>query len=390
MDFGDPKLYASPDRFEMWEQHCKNQDVLWSPPGHGPGGFWSVFDHQSCTTVLRNDAPFTSEFGMLIGFDQTHPDRAGGKMVVATDGEKHVALRQIIGPYISRDAVKGIRDVVAKEIDAVMHVLREARSAPIDVAATVAPRLPAAVVCSLLDIPQDDREQLISLTDRAFASPSASHAADASQEAHTDIFFYFDDLVRRTDPDGDGLIAAMKRSDVLDQDDVLVNCYNLLIGGNQTTRHLIAAAFATAAAYPALLEAIRADATTSRLAVEELIRWASPGMHVLRVATEDIVINDVEIKKHQAVVAWVAAANRDERVFDNSGEFLFDRKPNRHVGFGYGAHQCLGANVARFEVAELLIQLAEHINEVEVSTTVPTVSNLIQGFQRLDIQAHWR
>ncbi|BCY09063.1 cytochrome P450 [Actinoplanes sp. L3-i22] len=384
MDLGDPDLYRDETRFASWRAFVAEDAVVFSEPGASPSGFWSVFSHRACRQVLAAGGPFTSEYGMLIGFDADHPDRGGGKMIVATDGPAHTRLRRILGRFLSPGELAGLGRFIDDEIGRQLAVLRSSGDAPVDVATGIGPRLPAAVVCQLLGVPQSDRDELIRLTDSAFASPDSDSSASQTADAHTEIFFYFHDRIEqcRRSP-GSDLISALLTADGLSTDEVLANCYNLLIGGNQTSRHLITGAFLALARHPVL------PADGSR-AVDELARWLSPGMHVLRVATDDVNVSGRRIRRGEAVVAWLAAANRDPAVFDAPGELRWDRAPNPHLSFGHGVHHCMGAQLARMEAGRLLTALARQTAGISCGEPVTTRSNLIQGFRSLPVSIDWR
>jgi hydroxylation protein CepL len=389
VDLADPDLYAKLDRIELWRRFVADDAIVWSEPGASPSGFWSVFTHATCARVLDAAEPFTSRYGMLLGFDASHPDRAGGRMVVASDGPRHGQLRELLAPLLSRSSAVTLQPFVEAEAGRLLAAAREQDT--VDVAGDLAPRLPAAVVCELLGVPASDREKIIDLTNHAFASPISPADESGVAEAHTHIFFYLNDLVdeRRHHP-ADDVVSALLEAPGMGPDDVLVNLYNVLIGGNQTSRHVIAGCFLAAVEAPGLLDLVRDEPSVTRSAVEELLRWVSPGMHVLRVATGDVEINDQRIQRGDAVVAWLAAANRDPRVFDAPDAFEPRRRPNRHLSFGHGPHLCLGAHLARLEAAVLLQMLAaQAIRLRPVGEPIPTRSNLIQGYQRLDVEIEW-
>src|SRR5262245_22148409 len=101
LDLADPDLYTSTGRFRMWRGLLDADTAVWTAPGGSPGGFWSVFGHRDCAGVLSPKAPFTSEHGMMIGFDADHSDVSGGRMLVVTDGPAHAGLRGLVGPFMS-------------------------------------------------------------------------------------------------------------------------------------------------------------------------------------------------------------------------------------------------------------------------------------------------
>ena len=389
-DLGDPDLYTTTDRHQRWENFAAEDRVHWSAPGFSPTGFWSVFSHETCSRLLAPQAPFTSEYGMMIGFDKDHPDRSGGSMLVVTDGTRHTQLRQLVGRFLSRAKAASLRSFIESET---RELLASARNSPtVDVAAKIGPTIPAGAVCEILGVPVEDREYLISLTNHAFAGADTSFDEMTPSEAHSEILLYFDDLIQeRREALGDDLISAMLQDPGLDPDEVLLNCDNVLIGGNETTRHAISGAFHASAVEPTLLPALLHAPEQATVAIDELIRWTSPAAHVLRVATADVVLAGQHITEGSAVAAWLPAANRDPRVFENPHRFQPNRRPNRHLAFGIGAHHCLGAALARVELEILLRVMSETIRAVELPAQPTWLrSNLVQGYRHLEVEVTWQ
>ncbi|HEX9355378.1 MAG TPA: cytochrome P450 [Streptosporangiaceae bacterium] len=385
MDLGDPGLYADTTRYELWRRHCADDAVIWSDPGASPNGFWSVFSHQACRAVLEPAAPFTSRYGMMIGFDAANPDRAGGQMLVVTDGDRHRDLRRVIGPELSRATARSLEDFIEYDVRRLLSNVAEGDV--IDVAQHIGPRLPAAVVCEILGVPSSDRDHLIELTNHAFGGEDDTFGKMSPSEAHSEILMYFLELIeeRRVHP-ADDLIGALIADPRYTDRDVLVNCDNVLVGGNETTRHGVAACFHALSLAPDLLDDIRNDPAMVGGVVEELIRWSSPAMHVLRVATADVTIAGRRLPAGDPVVAWLPAANRDERVFDRPHHLDPRRHPNQHLGFGFGPHHCLGAALARIELAGLLKVLATSARRVQLVADPEWLRVvLVQGYRQLRV-----
>lgn len=146
-----------------------------------------------------------------------------------------------------------------------------------DIALTVGPRLPAAIVCEVIGVPLSEREHLIQLTNHAFGGEESSFDKMTPAEAHTEILFYFHELIeRRQKEPGTDLVSALLADGRLSTEDVLINCDNVLIGGNETTRHSITGAFHAFQAFPGALDTLRADPELADRAVEEVVRWTSP------------------------------------------------------------------------------------------------------------------
>jgi hydroxylation protein CepL len=385
-DLGSPDLYTTLDRHTRWRELAEEDAMVWSEPGSSPGGFWSVFSHRACASVLAPSAPFTSEYGMMIGFDRDHPDQSGGRMMVVSEQEQHRRLRKLVGPLLSRAAARKLAERVRTEVDSVLDQVLD--GGVCDVATAIGPRIPAAVVCEILGVPAADEDMLIELTNHAFGGEDELFDGMTPRQAHTEILVYFDELItaRRERP-GDDLVSTLVTDDALTIDDVLLNCDNVLIGGNETTRHAITGAVHALATVPGLLTGLRDGSVDVDTAVEEVLRWTSPAMHVLRVTTGEVTVNGHDLPSGTPVVAWLPAANRDPAEFDDPDAFRAGRKPNRHITFGHGMHHCLGSALARIELSVVLRELAERVSQVEL-VNEPTWLRavVVQGYRELPVR----
>jgi hydroxylation protein CepL len=389
VDLGDDRLYAAVDIEPVWRDLVEQDAIVWTEPSGAHSGFWSVFSHAACREVLAAGGPYTSEHGMFIGFDRDHPDTGGGRMIVVSEGEWHDHLRSVMGGYLSRAMAGPLQIALIDQVKALLAVLR---AEPVtDAAGRVSTWLPNEVVCEVLGVPAADREPLRRLTHFAVGAPD--HPAEMSvSAAHTRIMMYLAGLIqqRRRRP-GDDLISAMLHEGGLSPEDALFNCDNVFAAGNATTQHSVAAMFHALAVSPGLLEQLRTDPRLVRNAVEELLRWSTPGPHVLRVTTDDVVVNGQPIEAGTPVASWLAAANRDGRVFPEPDAFISNRQPNRHLSFGSGLHYCLGAAMARMELKVLFEQLAAEVESVElVEEPVRLRSTKVNGYRRLPVSFTWR
>ena len=389
-DHGDLDRHPPEARLEEWSRLAAAGACVWSRPGSSPSGFWSVFSHEHARAVLAPSAPFTSEYGMMIGFDREHPDAAGGSMLVVTDGEAHAKLRKLVGPFMSRLRQPQLMVAVRREV---RDALRTARRAVVtDIARTLGPRIPAATVCGILGVPLRSRERMIALTNHAFGGEDPDFAAMTPLEAHVEMLDFFGELAeqRAHDPRED-LVTALVRDESLGHDEVVRNCDNVLIGGNETTRHALAGVFHAIALDPTVLEHVRRDPEDIDAVVDELVRWTSPAAHVLRVATSDTTIGDEQIREGDAVVVWLPSANRDPNVYMEPDRIVPGRSGPRHLGFGTGMHHCLGAAVARLEIAELLRELALRVESIDlVEPPVLLRSAIVHGYRSLRVTITWK
>jgi hydroxylation protein CepL len=267
-------------------------------------------------------------------------------------------------PFLSHAMATTIGDSVHQQVRALVAEAVAAGSG--DVAASLGPVIPASVVCRLLGVPPADRDLLIELTNHAFGGADDAFDRMSPAAAHAELIGYLAELIakRQRDP-GDDLISALLSDGRLIQRDVLLNCDNVLVGGNETTRHAIAGCFRAVAQAPGFLGLLRADPGLVERAVEEVIRWTSPAMHALRVATADVKVAGQQVARGEAVAAWLPAANRDPRIFTDPDEFQPHRAGARHLAFGHGPHHCLGAALARLEGQVAIGSLVRRFPDLE-------------------------
>jgi cytochrome P450 len=142
----------------------------------------------------------------------------------------------------------------------------------------------------------------------------------------------------------------------------------VLAGANETTRYVMSGGLLEFAREPAHLDWLRtADDAGIACAVEEMLRWTTPAVHVLRTTTRDTEIGGVPIAAGDRVTAWNPAANRDPAVFPDPDRFQPGRTPNKHLAFGVGQHFCIGARIGRMELAAFLAELRAHVKTVELT-----------------------
>jgi cytochrome P450 len=164
---------------------------------------------------------------------------------------------------------------------------------------------------------------------------------------------YFRDKMRKNAIRPDGLVSSLMNAEIdgdrLTEEEVIANCIVTMVGGQETTTNLIGSGVLTLLRNPDQLEKLRADLSLIPSAVEELLRYESPSQHTGRLAPDDIEMGGKQIRKDQAVMAVMAAANRDPDRFPDPDRLDITRQDNRHVAFGWGAHFCFGAPLARIE-----------------------------------------
>ncbi len=394
IDLFDPALHADIDPHPIWQLLRERAPVHAQTLPDGRR-FWSITRHADVCQVLRDHRRFTSERGTLLcalGLG----DPASGKMMAVTDPPRHHATREPLNHALS-----------SKALAARMGEIREAVRGTLapafgggewDVAAAMA-GLPMAFTGTLMGLPEQDWPQLVRLTTAAIAPEDPGFAmgdpAATLAAAHQALFTYFHEHVRSRGENRDDLIGTLLRVTIdgrpLRLDEIVYNCYSLLLGANVTTPHVVSSTVLAFAADPAAYRRLTENPSLRDSAVEEALRWASPASHFMRYATQDTVIAGTHIPAGEAVAVWIGSANRDAAVFTQPETFDIARHPNRHIAFGFGPHFCVGAPLARIALRLLFDELCRLVEDFEVTGPVRRLrSNFAAGFTHLPVRTRLR
>ncbi|WP_329314358.1 cytochrome P450 [Streptomyces sp. NBC_01262] len=391
VDLFDSELYVSGDPHLVWAamraRAPLHRQVL--PDGRA---FWSVTRYQDACRVLGNHREFTSEQGSLLS-QLGHGDAAAGKMLVATDPPRHTELRMPLRRLFSGHAISMSEKRIRQ---AVRSALRPARETEVwDVAQQVA-MLPMAVAGALMGIPEQDWSDLVRWTAMATAPEDSEYLVASSGAtlaiAHHELFEYFSREVRvRVGTEGDDVIRHLMRMPVgdstLTRDEVVVNCYSVLLGANATTPHTIAGTVLALMENGDQFRVAYKDPAIVPTLVEEGLRWTSAASSFLRHAVDTIELGGGQVEPGDAVAVWVGSANRDESVFADPYCFDANRADNRHIAFGFGPHYCLGASVARLTLRIFFEEFIQLIKEIEPAGPPRHLkSNFVAGLTHLPVR----
>lgn len=272
------------------------------------------------------------------------------------DPPDHTRLRAIMTRAFTPRIVESMRPRVQALVDELLDAA-VARGGALDVIADLAFPLPATVILEMLGIPRADRDRFKAWSNDiarmiggvTFVESTAARANRAVLEMRE----YFGPLfrARRASPQDDlisALLAATERHDVLSDDELVANCVMLMFGGHETTTNLIGNGVLALLAHPQELARWRTDPTLGPAAVDELLRYDAPVQIMRRTALEPMTLAGTDVPEGAFVTLLIGAANRDARAFPEPDRLDLGRKP-RHTGFGFGAHFCVGAALARLE-----------------------------------------
>ncbi|MGW5693601.1 cytochrome P450 [Streptomyces asiaticus] len=244
----------------------------------------------------------------------------------------------------------------------------------------------------MLGVPRADWDFMLKLTMIAFgADENAGTDPQRIAEAHTELLVYYDNLLarRRRDPQED-IVSALAHGTVdgapLTDEEILLNCNGLISGGNEPTRHATIGGLLALLRAPDQWARLRAEPGLLPSAVQEILRFTSPALHVLRTARREVDLGGHRIRTGDQVAVWLPAANRDEAVFADPDRFDIARTPSRHLTFATGTHFCLGSALATSELTIFFEEFLARVGQVTPRGAPRRMqSNLIWGFTSLPV-----
>jgi cytochrome P450 len=388
LNLADPRVHAEHDLSGLWRQLRDADPVHW----HGTPdnrGFWVITRYGDVLDVYRDDKTFCSERGNVLDTLLAGYDSAAGRMLAVSDGERHVNLRRVLSRAFSPQAM----DLVIRSMRVGTRQLidRVRTDGCCDFVRDVAAKIPLAAVCDLLRVPLSDRGYILSLTSSALASADHAPTEAGSWNSKAEILLYFTDLVRRRRQNlDDDIISIMIASNTgnrpLTDEEIVVNCYGIVMAGDETTRLAMTGGVLALLEYPEQWRRLRDGDIGVEPAVEEILRWTTPTLHAGRTATRELKMGNKVIRAGDIVTVWNISANFDERRFADAPLFDLARNPNKHVTFAYGRHFCLGSYLARAELSELLISLRSMVADFELQGQPKRIfSNFLNGYSELPL-----
>jgi len=356
----DPEVLANP--YPLFRRMRSEDPVHWDPFLHA----WVVTRYADVLEVLLNfSADRTPNPAQLdeMGLSSLNPiARVMVKQMLFMDAPAHTRLRGLSSKAFTPARVEQLRghiqDIAKNLLDGL-----QARSAgndedEIDVIAQLAEPLPAIVTAEMLGVPTSDHAQLKQWSaDFAEMLGNFQHNPERYPRvigAVAGMTEYFQDAIRQQrEHPREGLIHSLLTAEIdgdrLTEEEVIANCIVTMVGGQETTTNLIGNGLLTLLRNPDEMTRLRNDLSLIPSAVEEMLRYESPSQHTARMCPSDREMGGKRIQKRQAVIAVMAAANRDPERFPDPDRFDITRKDNRHLAFGYAAHFCFGAPLARVE-----------------------------------------
>ena len=353
--------------------------MWWHPPSsHTPDGigFWVLSSYAAIMAAVSDAGLFSSERapgapggGTII--EDLPYGYASGVLLNMMDDPRHHRIRRLVTPSFTPRALALMENEMRSRSRAIVDGIAGRGSC--DFLSEVAVELPLQAVAALMGVPDADRTDLM-----AWSNTTLDHQGrelgeynEAVAEAASSMAAYGSRfIVEKKRCPGPDIISAMAAASIEDaeggprplSDLELLMFFNLLvIAGSETTRNSIALGMAALIDHPEQLAALRDDRSLMAGAVEEILRWTSATLYNRRTATADTELGGQAIRQGDKVTLWWPSANRDEVVFEDPFRFDIRRDPNPHLTFGYRAHFCLGANLARMEIRCIFDELLDRL-----------------------------
>lgn len=404
IDFWDLDMFSQGDPHAAWTL-LRREAPVWYHDRPGGEPFYAVTRYDDCRHIHGNPGLFSSErHGIVLrNADALAMARAGmenplerNKPMIHTDPPRHQPLRKVISHNFTPRAVSRLEDQIRRY--AVTCLEEVAEKQDVDFVTEVAHRIPAAIALSLMGVPEQDWDRLAELehitvtgTDPEFTHGRPSQQAQA--EAGIELFGYFGQLViRLREEPGDDLLsqllAGAVQGEPLPWQQVVAEAGLLLAGGLDTTRAAASAgAILPLTEHPDQWGALQDDPSLLATAVDEFVRWASPITSEARTVTADTELRGVKLKEGDRVAMWSPSCNRDEDHFEDPFRYDIRRQNNRHLGFAYGEHYCLGVHLARLTLKVEFEEILRRFARIELTGIPARVhSNFVGGLKHLPVR----
>ncbi|WP_199556106.1 cytochrome P450 [Sandaracinobacteroides hominis] len=397
-DLADPDLYLGGVPHGLFARLRDEDPVHWNAAGAYPG-FWAVTRHADIVEISRQPKLFssaTANGGHRI-FDEDAAGLAGmgesaiGVPMISTDPPEHLKYRKIILPALAPGRIAGIEERIVGRVEKLLADVPMGE--PFDLVERLAAPLPILTLCELIGVDPDMWRQLYRWTN-AFVGeddPDFRASPEALQATLGEFMGFAAELYeeRRRAP-GHDIASHLANSgpdgEPAKYSDFLANLILTLVGGNETTRNSISHSVIAFARDPGQWALLREQPELMPTAPREMVRHASPVLHMRRTATADTELGGKRIRRGDRVVMWYPSGNRDAAAFERPDAFDLRRGNVQHVGFGSGQHVCAGSRIAEMQLRVLFGALARRVAGFEVRGEPRRFrSNFINGLKSLKV-----
>ena len=391
---------------ELWTHLRKESPVYWyAQRGHTP--FWAITKHEDIMEVSSQPDIFSNEAGGIIVLNEAQIQSfiEGGsgsplaqmKTIITMDPPEHRSYRKVASGYFTPRGVTNLDEIVKSSAAAIFDELPD--EGEVDFIETIAQKHPLRVLATILGINEEQEERLLVITQELFGGedPDMQRQGEdreaARKELGMEFYMLFDEIIkdRRACPRDDlaTMLANAELSDGCPLGQLETLGYYLIVftAGHDTTRNALSGAISAFLDHPDQFELLRQDPSLSKSAVDEIVRWTTPVNYMKRQAVQDYELRGQKIKAGEELALFYCSANRDEDVFEDPFTFDIGRSPNRHLGFGWAEHYCLGALLAKASMKALTEEMVRRIEWMEPNGERTFISsNFVVGLKTLPVK----
>ena len=391
---------------ELWTHLRKESPVYWyAQRGHTP--FWAITKHEDIMEVSSQPDIFSNEAGGIIVLNEAQIQSfiEGGsgsplaqmKTIITMDPPEHRSYRKVASGYFTPRGVTNLDEIVKSSAAAIFDELPN--EGEVDFIETIAQKHPLRVLATILGINEEQEERLLVITQELFGGedPDMQRQGEdreaARKELGMEFYMLFDEIIkdRRACPRDDlaTMLANAELSDGCPLGQLETLGYYLIVftAGHDTTRNALSGAISAFLDHPDQFERLRQDPSLSKSAVDEIVRWTTPVNYMKRQAVQDYELRGQKIKAGEELALFYCSANRDEDVFEDPFTFDIGRSPNRHLGFGWAEHYCLGAHLAKASMKALTEEMVRRIDWMEPNGERTFISsNFVVGLKTLPVK----
>jgi cytochrome P450 family 142 subfamily A polypeptide 1 len=376
-----------------WYATSPHADWAWMRE-HAPA-YWDA--KNEVWAVTRYDDVLAAEKDPLT-FSSERAPRPHGQhlpMIISMDGLEHTRRRKLVSrgftPRRVRDHEATIRRICTEIID------RVAPRGECDFVWDIAAPLPLLLIADMLGFPAESYDDLLRWSDDLIRATTAEPPQDVA-EAGLEAMLEFRDFQlgviadRRAKPPQDDLVSILCHSEIdgerLDDESIIQESLLILIGGDETSRHVMTDGMLALLERPDQAAILRDDPSAITVGVEELLRWVSPIKNMSRTVSRDAELRGETLHEGDQVILMYPAANRDPAVFDAPDQLDVRRDPNPHLAFGFGPHFCMGASLARLELQVMFSELLRRLPDLHLAgDPLPRrSSNFISGPEAMPVK----
>lgn len=350
-------------------------------------GLAAATTYEAVIDAERNPELFSNAGGI-------RPDQDALPMMIDMDDPEHLLRRKLVNAGFTRKRLKVQGDSISSLCDYLID--RVCERGECDFVKDIAAPLPMAVIGDMLGVLPEERELFLKWSDDMMEGLSST-VSEADMQVTLDAFMAYNEYTmnkieqRRAEPTED-LISVLVHAEVdgqrLSNDDILQETLLILVGGDETTRHTISGGIEQLIRHPEQWELLQNNPDKIPLAIEEMLRWTSPLKNMARTITADTEFHGAQLRKGEKMLLMFESANFDEAQFGDPEKFNIQRDPNSHLAFGFGTHFCLGNQLARIELINMIGAVLKRLPDLQLASDAVLPlrpANFVSGLESMPV-----